>query len=68
MEGCDELLKAIWEWNCETSSHFLRLLFSGVFDRFPRLKVILGHMGKTLPYVLWRLDSRAALRTQGTGP
>jgi 2,3-dihydroxybenzoate decarboxylase len=32
MEGCDELLKAVWEWNCETSSHFLRLLFSGVFD------------------------------------
>ena len=64
MEGCDELLKAIWEWNCETSSHFLRLLFSGVFDRFPRLKVILGHMGETLPYVLWRLDSRAALNTK----
>jgi 2,3-dihydroxybenzoate decarboxylase len=64
MEGCDELLKAIWEWNCETSAHFLRLLFSGVFDRFPRLKVILGHMGETLPYVLWRLDSRAALNTR----
>jgi 2,3-dihydroxybenzoate decarboxylase len=64
MEGCDELLKAIWEWNCETSTHFLRLLFSGVFDRFPRLKVILGHMGETLPYVLWRLDSRAALNTK----
>jgi 2,3-dihydroxybenzoate decarboxylase len=64
MEGCDELLKAIWEWNCETSTHFLRLLFSGVFDRFPRLKVILGHMGETLPYVLWRLDSRAALNAK----
>jgi 2,3-dihydroxybenzoate decarboxylase len=64
MEGCEELLKAIWEWNCETSTHFLRLLFSGVFDRFPRLKVILGHMGETLPYVLWRLDSRAALNTK----
>jgi 2,3-dihydroxybenzoate decarboxylase len=64
MAGCDELLKAIWEWNCETSTHFLRLVFSGVFDRFPRLKVILGHMGETLPYVLWRLDSRAALNTK----
>ncbi len=64
IEGCDELLKAVWEWNCETSSHFLRLLFSGVFDRFPRLKIILGHMGETLPYVLWRLDSRAALNTR----
>ncbi|OYX10925.1 MAG: amidohydrolase [Rhizobiales bacterium 32-66-8] len=61
LDGCPELLKPTWEWNIETSSHFLRLVFSGVFDRFPRLKLILGHMGETLPYVLWRLDSRADL-------
>lgn len=61
LEGAPELLKPTWEWNIETSSHFLRLVFAGVFDRFPRLKIILGHMGETLPYVLWRLDSRAAL-------
>ena len=36
------------------------VVFAGVFDRFPRLKIILGHMGETLPYMLWRLDSRAA--------
>ncbi|MCB4771332.1 amidohydrolase family protein [Ancylobacter sp. Lp-2] len=61
LEGAPELLKPTWEWNFETSSHFLRLLFSGVFDRFPRLKIILGHMGETMPYHLWRFDSRAAL-------
>ncbi len=61
LEGCDELLKPVWEWTIETSSHFLRLVFAGVFDRFPRLKIVLGHMGETLPYALWRLDSRAAL-------
>ncbi len=61
LEGCPELLKPTWEWNFETSSHFLRLLFSGVFDRFPKLKIILGHMGETMPYHLWRFDSRAAL-------
>lgn len=61
LEGAPELVKPTWEWNFETSSHFLRLLFSGVFDRFPRLKIILGHMGETLPYHLWRFDSRAAL-------
>lgn len=61
LEGCDELLKPVWEWTIETSSHFLRLVFAGVFDRFPRLKIVLGHMGETLPYVLWRLDSRASL-------
>jgi len=58
MEGCPEMAKPVWEWTVETSSHFLRLLFAGVFDRYPRLKIILGHMGETLPYVLWRLDSR----------
>lgn len=61
LEGAPELVKPTWEWNFETSSHFLRLLFSGVFDRFPRLKIILGHMGETIPYHLWRFDSRAAL-------
>ncbi|MFC3908052.1 amidohydrolase family protein [Legionella dresdenensis] len=60
-EGCDELLKATWEWNCETSSHFLRLIYAGVFDRFPQLKIILGHMGEMLPFELWRLDSRSQL-------
>jgi 2,3-dihydroxybenzoate decarboxylase len=59
-EGCDELLKPVWEWTVETSSHFMRLVFAGVFDRFPRLKLILGHMGETLPYALWRFDSRVA--------
>nr|WP_246548827.1 amidohydrolase family protein [Ancylobacter oerskovii] len=61
LEGAPELLKPTWEWNFETSSHFLRLVFSGVFDRFPRLKIILGHMGETMPYHLWRFDSRTAL-------
>ncbi len=60
-EGAPELVKPTWEWTMETSAHFLRLVFSGVFDRFPALCVVLGHMGETLPYVLWRLDSRAAL-------
>lgn len=61
LQGCPELLKPTWEWNFETSAHFLRLVFSGVFDRFPRLKIIVGHMGETMPYHLWRFDSRAAL-------
>jgi 2,3-dihydroxybenzoate decarboxylase len=61
LEGAPELVKPTWEWNFETSSHFLRLLFSGVFDRFPKLRIILGHMGETIPYHLWRFDSRAAL-------
>ena len=61
LEGCDELVKCTWEWNFETSSHFLRLVYAGVFDRFPKLKIILGHMGEMLPFELWRLDSRTQL-------
>ncbi|GGC92780.1 amidohydrolase family protein [Chelatococcus reniformis] len=63
LQGAPELRKPTWEWTIEMSSHFLRLVFAGVFDRFPRLKIVLGHMGETLPYTLWRLDSRAALIT-----
>ncbi|HEX8150200.1 MAG TPA: amidohydrolase family protein [Pyrinomonadaceae bacterium] len=47
-------------WTTDNSSHFLRLLFSGLFDRYPDLTIILGHMGETLPYVAWRIDSRYA--------
>ena len=40
-------------------SHALRLVFGGVFDRFPKARLGLGHMGETLPFLLWRFDSRA---------
>jgi 2,3-dihydroxybenzoate decarboxylase len=59
--GCDSLKRAMWEWGLETGTHALRLIFNGVFDRFPRAKVILGHLGETLPFLLWRFDSRAKL-------
>jgi 2,3-dihydroxybenzoate decarboxylase len=53
-----ELAGAVWEWTVETATHALRLVFGGTFKRFPRAKVILGHMGETLPFLLWRFDSR----------
>ena len=59
--GCNSLKRAMWEWGLETGSHALRLIFNGVFDRFPRVKLILGHLGETLPFLLWRFDSRAKL-------
>lgn len=57
-DGVPELVKPTWEWTTETATHALRLIVTGVFDRYPRAQVILGHMGETLPYMLWRLDSR----------
>lgn len=53
-----ELYGPVWSWTVETGTHALRLIFGGVFDRYPKAKLILGHMGETLPYQLWRFDSR----------
>ena len=36
----------------------MRLIFSGVFDKYPDLKIILGHLGEGIPYWLWRIDDR----------
>lgn len=55
------LQRATWEWTVETGSHALRLVFGGLFDRFPGAKLGLGHLGETLPYMMWRFDSRAKL-------
>jgi 2,3-dihydroxybenzoate decarboxylase len=61
MEGYEIMQGAVWGWGTDTSTHFLRLLFSGLFDRLPELAVILGHMGEMLPYFAYRLDSRYAV-------
>src|SRR5712692_5166400 len=59
LEGHKGLRRATWEWTFETGSHALRIVFGGVFDRFPRARLALGHLGETLPFLLWRFDSRA---------
>jgi 2,3-dihydroxybenzoate decarboxylase len=49
-----------WGFTVETGTQAVRLIMSGIFDRHPRLKIILGHMGETLPYALWRIDRSLA--------
>lgn len=66
LEAYPVMQGAVWGWSTDNSSHFLRLLFSGLFDRLPTLQIILGHMGETLPYFAWRIDSRY-LATSGPG-
>ncbi len=56
------LSTAGWGWHVETGMHCLRLIISGLFDRFPKLKIIIGHMGEALPYYIARAD---AFLTQG---
>jgi predicted TIM-barrel fold metal-dependent hydrolase len=59
-----------WGYGVETGTHAVRLMLSGVLDRFPRLRIVLGHLGEALPFWLWRLDymaspgARAGLRNQ----
>jgi predicted TIM-barrel fold metal-dependent hydrolase len=43
-----------WGWHAETGLHTLRLIVSGLFDRFPTLQLIIGHMGEGIPYALAR--------------
>ena len=57
-EGRPEMWGPTWSWAVETCSHAMRLIFSGLFDRYSDARVILGHMGETLPIQLARLDSR----------
>jgi 5-carboxyvanillate decarboxylase len=47
---------AIYGFGVETGMHMLRIVVGGVFDRYPRLKVVLGHLGEALPFWLYRLD------------
>lgn len=47
-----------WGWHSETAIHVLRLILSGTFDRFPKLKLIVGHMGEMLPMMMVRCDSQ----------
>jgi 2,3-dihydroxybenzoate decarboxylase len=57
------LLSAAWGFTVETATQGIRLVLSGVFDEYPRLKIILGHLGESLPFSLWRIDM--ALGRQG---
>jgi 2,3-dihydroxybenzoate decarboxylase len=57
-EGHPELSGAVWMFTVETATHALRLMTSGLFDRFPGLKIILGHLGECLTFNMWRIEHR----------
>lgn len=54
------LARAGYGWHIETAIHVVRLIVGGVFDRFPDLQIIIGHMGETLPSMLQRMDRSLA--------
>jgi predicted TIM-barrel fold metal-dependent hydrolase len=57
-EGHAWLLGPTWAFGVEAATHALRLMGSGLFDRHPRLNIVLGHLGEGLPYSIWRVDNR----------
>ena len=50
------LVTAGWGFTMETATAGIRIVLSGVLDKFPDVKIILGHLGETLPFLLWRID------------
>lgn len=59
-DGRGELLGPTWAFAVETGTHALRLITSGLFDRHPRVTVMLGHLGEFLPFAIHRLEQRMA--------
>ena len=57
-DGHPWLMGPTWAFGQETAVHALRLMCSGLFDAYPKLKIILGHLGEGIPYSLWRIDNR----------
>jgi 2,3-dihydroxybenzoate decarboxylase len=50
------ILRAAWGFTVETATQGVRLVLSGVFDAYPGLKVIFGHLGEGLPFYAWRIN------------
>jgi len=53
-----------WGWHSETAIHILRMLAAGVFDAYPKLKIIIGHMGEMLP-MMWERSNRSFMPGAG---
>src|SRR5205814_9972338 len=50
------VVRAAWGYTVETATLAIRMVLSGVFDAYPKLKIVLGHLGETLPFLVWRVD------------
>ena len=60
------MFSALWAYGVEVSTHVVRIILSGVLDRFPKLKICIGHMGEAVHFWLWRIDFMSA-RAQDAG-
>jgi predicted TIM-barrel fold metal-dependent hydrolase len=60
------VIRAAWGFTVETATTAIRLVLSGLFEKHPNLKIVLGHLGETLPFLVWRIDQ--ALSRPGAKP
>ncbi|WP_294075875.1 amidohydrolase family protein [Sphingomonas sp.] len=59
---------AVWGYAAEAGLHAMSMIMAGVFDHFPKLKIVLGHNGEGIPFYLDRIDNRyMAMNRGGTG-
>lgn len=58
---------ALWGYGIEVGTHVVRLILSGLFDRFPDLRIVIGHMGEAVPFWLWRIDYMHKVREGQSG-
>jgi predicted TIM-barrel fold metal-dependent hydrolase len=66
-EGYSSLVGSAWAFAHETGTHAVRLMLSGLFDRYPSIQIILGHLGEGLPFLLPRLEHRLNMQRDGVG-
>jgi len=67
-EGFEDLIaRPGWGFGVDTSIHFLRILFAGVFDAYPKLQFIMGHLGEGLPFAMHRLNDHTHLVAKSRG-
>jgi hypothetical protein len=64
-EVTDMFSTAGWGWHIETAAHVARMMLGGVFDQFPKLQIIVGHLGETLSFMLPRMDRNLPMSATG---
>jgi 2,3-dihydroxybenzoate decarboxylase len=62
------IVNAGWGFGVETATQGLRMVLSGVFEKYDRLKIIVGHLGEGLPFHLWRIDMTFGRQGNRTTP
>jgi predicted TIM-barrel fold metal-dependent hydrolase len=50
------VIRPAWGFTVETATAAIRLILSRALEKYPKLQIILGHFGETLPFLLWRIN------------